>query len=322
MLKSDVKPDLTTKPIFNRIEPQVIVYHKSELNALYSAIFRVLVRRFLSLLKPNFKVVLLKDMGDVERVIQNIHPFGEKFEFLENDFSKYDKSQGRFVYYLEAFVFEQLGMNDGLLQHWLKGHKTSRMRSVALGISLHVSYQRKSGDATTSFGNVLLNVLSVVYAYTGSDIVWAVFMGDDSLVCCTRVAGDRSAVRVLAEVFNLGSKTFVTDQPYFASSFLVIDDAAGVVRFLPDPVKRVARWSMSVSADDPMWHERWISARDACSAYADEFNVSGLPPLVAARYDVKPEDVAPAVRAVATVLQDERKFRGMWFEEPEVVTFG
>jgi hypothetical protein len=321
MLKSDVKPDLTTKPIFQRIEPQVIVYHKTELNALYSSVFRVLVRRFLSLLKPNYKVVLMKDMMEVERAVQNLHPFGRVLKYLENDFSKYDKSQGRFVYMLEAFVFDQLGMNTEFLEHWLGGHRFSRVRSVALGMSLHLDYQRKSGDATTSFGNVLVNVLSVTYAYRGTGVVWAIFMGDDSLVCATEVQGDRNAVRVLAEVFNLGSKTFVTEQPYFASNFLMIDDANAVVRFLPDPVKRVARWSMNVSAEDPLWQERWESARDACKAYGDEFNVSALPSLVSVRYDVKPEDVALAVRAVATVVTDFKAFRSMWDVMPTTITY-
>jgi len=321
MLKSDVKPDLTTKPIFQRIEPQVIVYHKTELNALYSSIFRVLVRRFLSLLKPNYKVVLMKDMADVERVIQNVHPFGRALKYLENDFSKYDKSQGRFVFMLEAFVFDQLGMNAEFLEHWLRGHKVSRVRSIALGMSLHLDYQRKSGDATTSFGNVLLNVLSVTYAYRGTCVVWAVFMGDDSLVCATEVHGDRNAVKVLAEVFNLGSKTFVTEQPYFASSFLMVDDENAVVRFLPDPVKRVARWSMNVAAEDPVWEDRWESARDACRAYGDEFNVSTLPGLVSVRYDVKPGDVALAVRAVATVVTDYKAFRSMWEDKPTLITY-
>jgi hypothetical protein len=322
MLKADVKPDLTRKPIENRIEPQVIAYHKPELNALFSAIFRVVLRRFLSLLKPNYKLVLLKDLREVERVLQNVHPFGGVFKYLENDFSKYDKSQGRFVYLLEAFVFTEMGMDESLLAHWLSGHKFAKMRSVALLMSLHVEYQRKSGDATTAGGNGILNILSVTYAYKGTDVVWAIFMGDDSLVCARRVGGDKSAVRVLAEVFNLGAKTFVTDSPYFASNFLAIDDDNAVLRFIPDPVKRAARWSMSVSADNPMWHERWISARDACRAYGDEACLTVLPRLVCQRYEVDSTSVELAVRAVAAAIGSEEVFRSLWEKEPTVITYG
>jgi hypothetical protein len=322
MLKADVKPDLTRKPIENRIEPQVIAYHKPELNALFSSIFRVVLRRFLSLLKPNYKLVLLKDLGEVERVLQNVHPFGGVFKYLENDFSKYDKSQGRFVYLLEAFVFTEMGMDETLLEHWLSGHKFAKMRSVALLMSLHVEYQRKSGDATTAGGNGILNILSVTYAYKGTDVVWAVFMGDDSLVCARSVGGDKAAVRILAEVFNLGAKTFITESPYFASNFLSVDDDNAVLRFIPDPVKRAARWSMSVSADEPAWRERWESARDACRAYRDESCLARLPALVCQRYDVDSASVELAVRAVAAVVCDEKAFRSMWEEKPTVITYG
>lgn len=322
MLKADVKPDLTRKPIENRIEPQVIAYHKPELNALFSSIFRVVLRRFLSLLKPNHKLVLLKDLGEVERVLQNVHPFGGAFKYLENDFSKYDKSQGRFVYLLEAFVFTEMGMDESLLEHWLSGHKFAKMRSVALLMSLHVEYQRKSGDATTAGGNGILNILSVTYAYRGTDVVWAVYMGDDSLVCARAVGGDKAAVRILAEVFNLGAKTFITESPYFASNFLSVDDDNAVLRFIPDPVKRAARWSMSVSAEDPAWHERWVSARDACRAYRDETCLTRLPALVCQRYDVDSTAVELAVRAVAAVTCDEKTFRSMWEEKSTVVTYG
>nr|QDH87070.1 MAG: RNA-dependent RNA polymerase [Riboviria sp.] len=189
-------------------------------------------------------------------------------------------------------------------------------------MSLHVEYQRKSGDATTAGGNGILNILSVTYAYRGTDVVWAVFMGDDSLVCARSVGGDKAAVRILAEVFNLGAKTFITDSPYFASNFLLIDDDNAVVRFVPDPVKRAARWSMSVSADDPMWHERWISARDACRAYRDEVCLVALPRLVCQRYEVDSASVELAVRAVAAVVADEKAFRSMWEEKPTTVTYG
>jgi hypothetical protein len=322
MLKADVKPTLSTKPLENRTEPQVIVYHEKALSALFSSIFRVLVRRFLGLLRPNYHVNLLKDSRDIEEFLRGVHPFGvQNLKYLENDFSKYDKSQGKFVFELERVVFTALGMNEEMMKRWLGGHVECSMRAVALHLSLHVIYQRKSGDATTAFGNVILNAVSVSYAYRGSIVVWALFMGDDSLVCCSAVAHEEDAVQILAEVFNLGAKTYLTSAPYFASNFVVLDDINRGVCLVPDPVKRVERWSMMVSGDDPQWHERYVSARDSMRVYLNCFNTAGLARAVAERYPVAVSEVSGVACAVATLVSSERVFRGMWEEFPRVSNY-
>jgi hypothetical protein len=319
MLKADVKPTLSTKPVENRTEPQVIVYHEKALSALFSSIFRVLVRRFLSLLKPNYHVNLLKDSRDIEGFLRGVHPFGvQGLKYLENDFSKYDKSQGKFVFELERVVYTALGMNREMMERWLGGHVECSMRAVALHLSLHVIYQRKSGDATTAFANVLLNIVSVTYAYRGSIVVWALFMGDDSLVCCTAVAHEEDAVQILAEVFNLGAKTYLTSAPYFASNFVIVDDVNRGLCLVPDPVKRVERWSMMVSGDDPQWHERYTSARDSMRVYLNCFNTAGLARAVAERYPISVAGVKGVACAVATLLSSEKQFRTIWEETPRL----
>jgi hypothetical protein len=322
MLKADVKPSLSTKPVSQRTEPQVIVYHEKPLSAFYSSIFRVISRRFLSLLKPNYHVNLLKDTKDIESFVRSVHPFGRPgLKYLENDFSKYDKSQGLFVWVLEQLVFERLGMNHAMLAKWLGGHVECKLRAVSVGLSLHVMYQRKSGDATTALGNVILNVLSVTYAYAGTVVVWAVFMGDDSLVCALRVGHTEDAVQVLAEVFNLGAKTYLTDEPYFASHFVLLDEVNSDVALVPDPLKRVERWSMSISGDDPQWQERFVSARDSMSSYLSSFKTAGLQRVVEARYGLPRGTAAGVGEAVATLLGSLVTFRTVWEEEPEVVVY-
>jgi hypothetical protein len=321
MLKADVKPTLSTKPVESRTEPQVIVYHEKALSALYSSMFRMLVRRFLSLLKPNYHVNLLKDTADIQQFIQGAHPFGSKVSYLENDFSKYDKSQGRFVFKLEEFVFRQLGLNEDMLRRWVDGHVECSIRSVALGLSLHIMYQRKSGDATTAFGNVVLNVLSVTYAYKGTQVAWAVFMGDDSLVCANRVGCPDTAVATLAEVFNLGAKTYQTTAPYYASNFVLIDDMNQEVLLLPDPIKRIERWSMSLSADDPQWRERFVSANDTMQSYLYGANSAALARAISLRYQIPFDGVGDVVSPMATLITDESKFRQIWEESPTVSVY-
>jgi len=316
MIKADVKPTLSNKPVHKLTAPQVIVYHDKLLSALYSSIFRVLVRRFLSLLKPNLHVNLLKDSRDMEKFVQARHCFGLMRKYLENDFSQFDKSQSEFAFALEEYIFRQLGLNEEMLRAWELGHVECSIRSVATGLSLHVLYQRKSGDATTAFGNVLLNVVSVCYAYRGTQVDWALFMGDDSLMCAEQVVTGQDPVRVMAEVFNLSAKNFITDAPYFASNFVVIDDANELVQFVPDPVKRMERLSMYVSADDPQWHERFVSYADALAPYRNMEATVGLARSVTQRYEISEGMVRTCAKALATLAVREDKFRDVWQAEP------
>nr|UUW20884.1 MAG: RNA-dependent RNA polymerase [Hangzhou virga-like virus] len=317
MLKADVKPPLSDKPLKQRIEPQVIVYHSKGLSSMYSSVFRVLVRRLLSLLRPNVHVNLLKDMDDIKRFLQAVHPFDADLKYIENDFSKYDKSQDAFVFKLEQYVFEALGMNQALLERWVKGHEQCRLFSFTTGISLHLRFQRKSGDATTSFGNVLLNIMSVSYAYGLSEFAWALFMGDDSLVATSVTTVDEKAVAILAEVFNLTAKTFVTDQPYFASWFFIFLKERRRVIGLPDPIKRIEKLSQAVSAIDPQWSERFISAAQTCAAYANKSNTKWLGAMVAKRYQIPVQAANRLPAAVYTACSSEANFRALYEDEPE-----
>lgn len=325
MLKSDVKPSISKKPLDSRTEPQVIAFHEAVLAACCSSMFRSIVRRFLSLLKPNINVNLLKDTRDMEAFVRAAHPFGNDagVAYLENDFSKYDKSQGKFVFTLEEFIFKQLGLNVEFVERWIGGHCRCNMRALSLRMSFEVLYQRKSGDATTAFGNVMINLMSVLYAYKSSDVLWGVFMGDDSLMCISNSEPDPRAADILAEVFNLGAKTYCTNSPYFASNFVLISDNSNCkdVYFVPDPVKRIERWSMMVSALDPQWDERYISARDAMGVYLNCYKTTGLTGLLEERYNVKREQCLGVASAIATVVSDKEKFRNMWESAPTLLSF-
>lgn len=320
MLKSDVKPTLSEKPVGNVVAPQVIVYHDKLMSALFSSIYRGMVQRFLSIIRPEILVNLRKNPDELSRHVSVYHPFGKSCSFLENDFSQYDKSQAEFAFELEEHVFRQLGMNEEYLQQWEIGHHYSNIRCVSTGLSLHTMYQRKSGDATTAFGNVILNVLTVHYAYRGTQVDWALFMGDDSLVCTSKpVVGNDTAVRVLSERFNLIAKYYITDAPYFASNFVLIDEAALSARLIPDPVKRIERLSMDISGEEPMWEERWQSCKDTLKGYQEPETAHHLSKVVPLRYHVQEGFVRGAAGALGTICRDKKKFRALWKTDTEVL---
>lgn len=321
MLKSDAKPPMSSKPMREQVAPQVIVYHEKALSALYSSIFRVLVRRFLSLLKPEWMVNLLKDSEGVRDHIAANHPWGkEGLKFLENDFSKYDKSQHEFAFKLEHFVFQQLGMNQELLDNWTKGHESCSLRAVSLGISLHVTWQRKSGDATTAFGNAIINILSTCFAYKGTVVEWAVYMGDDSIICASVVAATPRSLEILSQVFNLLAKFYISSFPYFASNFILLNGEDKQVVLVPDPIKRIQKWAVSVSAVEPRWEDRHRSQLETCEPYLHSRAIHGLEASVRDRYPV-PIGVSlqPLFGAIATAVSTNANHRAMYEEQAQPV---
>jgi len=316
MLKADVKPPLSTKPLRERTEPQVIVYHEKVLSSLYSSLFRVIRERLLSLLKPNFRLVLIKSMDHAIQFMEDNHPWdGSTLQFLENDFSKYDKSQGDFAFALEEYIFRQLGLNEALLDRWLAGHVRCSLRAFSIGLTLHVSYQRKSGDATTALGNGILNICSVLYAYRGTDIKWAVFMGDDSLVCAGSVVVAKDAPQIMAEIFNLQAKFFITQYPYFASNFLHFDSDRRKVVAVADPVKAIQKKAVSVGALDPQWADKWRSASESWDVYRYRHKVAFLAASIRDRYAVSPSvdyDFSKLTDALATAVETEQNHRALY----------
>jgi hypothetical protein len=302
------------------------VYHDKVITAFFSTIIREMVTRFQSLLKPNYMLMIRKSNEDLQRFIQHNHPFsrmGQAVEntlhYVENDFSKYDKSQDKLVFELEAYVFKELGFSHDLVEKWLDGHIECKVRIPGNGISFDVDYQRKSGDATTAFGNSLLNILSVTYAYEGLEPVWAVFVGDDSLICSTQTVHNES-VRILQEVFNLQAKMYVTNAPYFASNFIIIDYLTESVRLLPDPIKRIEKLSQPIAAENPNWSERYQSYIDVMGPYRSTTFTSKLPSKLVERYERLDITTASTVSdALATLTESEMKFRSVWENMPTCV---
>ncbi|BCH36637.1 RNA-dependent RNA polymerase [Aspergillus fumigatus RNA virus 1] len=321
MVKSDAKPPLSTKPINEQLAPQVIVYHKPLLSAMFSSIFRVLARRFTALLKPNWMVNLLKDMDAVRQVFTAYYPWGgEPPKFLENDYSKYDKSQAEMCVRLEQFVNDKLGFDPELAARWYKGHERSRIRSVQHGLTLFINWQRRSGGGNTAFGNVVVNILTTAYVYRGSDVLAAAYIGDDSLIMCRRVSANSRSVETLGNVFNLQAKFLVTNYPYFASNFIIFDHDQRQALAVPDPFKRAQRIGLSVNAVEPNWEDRLRSHRENCQYYRYRKVQRLLVPSLSARYELSPAaDPYALLNALATSGDSNANARGCWEEEPTVV---
>ena len=73
--------------------------------------------------------------------------------FLEIDFSKYDKSQGLAALLFDCKLMRYLGVPEELIALWRSAHTVTYLCDRTNKVKLRVIYQRKSGDASTFFGN-------------------------------------------------------------------------------------------------------------------------------------------------------------------------
>lgn len=315
MVKGDGKPPLSLKPLTETAAPQTIIYQPTELTALYSSVFRVLAARFLSLLKPEIIFSLRKSPVDIETTLTAVFPWDHprEIKYVENDFSKYDKSQGRMAFELEAYAFTQLGLSTELLERWQIGHLHSSVRADTLGLCFATNYQRKSGDATTALGNGMLNVMSVAYAYKDLNVMWACFVGDDSVIATDTPAIDSDKpARIMAEVFNLQAKMYYTSEPYYASSFVVADEVSRTVALMPDPVKKVESLSKPVVSVNDDFPERYLSFHDSMRSYGCEVYRAKLARLAAVRYGTTEAYIRPVVDGLASCYYSGDQYRSIW----------
>lgn len=320
MLKADAKPPMSGKPMGEQVAPQMIAYQDKHVSALFSSILRVMTRRFLALLKPNWSVSMLKDAGGVATHFAKWCPWENISEvwFLENDFSKYDKSQAELATMLKEHAYRMLGFDLELLERWMYAQRRATLTSLSLMIKLVVDFQQKSGDGGTSFANVLVNIVAVCFAYRGTTVDAAAFVGDDSAVMSRAVAADERSLRIMAEVFNLSAKFFVTSYLecgalYFASCLFRFDEEHKSVHPVPDPVKRAERLSVSVSAKDPRWDERWESYSKDCDVYRRSGAWRGIERAVLAHYGwtVDP-GIGRLIGALATAASGNPRYRDCW----------
>jgi len=146
-------------------------------------------------------------------------------------------------------------------------------------------------------------------------------MGDDSIIAVRKMGECEAAVLVLAEVFNLSAKMYITAHPYFASHFILVQDALNYISMVPDPIKWIEKRSQPVPADDPCWEERYVSARDAGAVYLNQVNTAGLGPAVRVRYGLDQLSAESMAPAIATALSSQEAYRACYEELPEVFVY-
>lgn len=184
LIKNKAKPDIMEGVAKKNPAPQVIAYHRPGVGPLKEFshfVNKVAWPRWLSLLDPRYVMMFHKSTADLrESIRKGLTPHvktGRRLYVVENDFSDYDKGQGVVAALLEMRIWVILGARLDYTTQWFEGQFSVHISGRSYGINLTLAMQRRTGTATTSFGNTLLNV--IIYVSTFGKPVFAIFLGDD-----------------------------------------------------------------------------------------------------------------------------------------------
>lgn len=234
MIKSTVKPQLDVNAPYIYSSLQTIAYHPKDINAIFCPIFKEIKKRLLSVLKNRFMLFCDMSPDEFSEIVSNRFNDDSCFAFysgddslmrdatgnyLEIDFSKYDKSQGQVSILYDLKLMEYFGVPLEYRELWENAHTVTVLNDRGNKVRLKVMYQRKSGDASTF-------IMNTTYAM---GVTAVLFDLKDNFVI------DRDRNRECASLFNLESKFFRSYRfPYFCSKFLITIDSRSF--FVPDPL--------------------------------------------------------------------------------------
>jgi predicted kinase len=312
MFRREPKNRLSNESVGEYQILQTVIHHAPKVNIVCS-FFRVLYDRFKSILKPTVFVQLKKSLADLEEHLNEHVPPGTPG--FENDFEKFDKSQLIEALSLEFRAYQILGIDKTLEQLWSYGMTLTEAKNLLLGVRIFLLYQRKTGSVTTSFGNVLVNMISTCWAYKLGDsgFVALYYVGDDSFIFIATLPDALLATENLALYFNLLGKVIQGMGNYFCSCFMVWNGHSWLV--YPDPFKRIERLSYPINMQEQeTLYDRWLSFCDSCKNYNDASGVRALAEQCALRYVGC--RIASAVASIVGLCHSFQAFKDMYEPAP------
>nr|USL90409.1 MAG: RNA-dependent RNA polymerase [Cucumber mosaic virus] len=233
MIKSDVKPVVTDTLNVDRPVPATITYHKKSITSQFSPLFTALFERFQRCLRER----IILPVGKISSL--EMAGFDVKNKYcLEIDLSKFDKSQGEFHLLIQEHILNGLGCPAPITKWWCDFHRFSYIRDRRAGVGMPISFQRRTGDAFTYFGNTIVTMAEFAWCYDTDQFDRLLFSGDDSLgFSKLPPVGDPSKFTTL---FNMEAKVMEPAVPYICSKFLLSDEFGNTFS-VPDPLREIQR---------------------------------------------------------------------------------
>lgn len=263
---------------------RLIISSEDIVNVYYGPIFDQVKRNFKACLKDT-KFVYTDGNTPQENanLVNDVYQTG--MDICENDFSKYDRTQGEWLRKAEFQIFDRLGLESQDAENWGQTTK-SEYTSYMYGFKMQVDYQRQTGDPTTSLGNSITNLITSLQAYyrcgvdIEEDISLMMFLGDDNLTLMSGGLMDAQRTKEFENTMTangLQAKYFVkrslADAEYCSNGFITKFD--GRVVSLPKIGKALARLNVRSKYHSAIIDEVAMCAKRASWALANANNPLG-----------------------------------------------
>nr|AAF15943.1 2a protein [Peanut stunt virus] len=233
MVKSDVKPSSSDTLNVDRPVPATITFHAKGVTSQFSPMFISLFERFQRCLRGR----VIVPVGKRASLEMDNYSVLNKY-CLEIDLSKFDKSQGELDLMIQEEILNLLGCPVYISKWWCEFHRYSYIKDKRAGVSMPISFQRRTGDAFTYFGNTLVTMALFAWCYDTDQFDRLLFSGDDSLAFSLSPVEGRSDW--FTSLFNMEAKNMDPPTPYICSKFLLTDDL-GHTFSVPDPLRELQR---------------------------------------------------------------------------------
>nr|QED42965.1 putative RdRp [Leucocoprinus tobamovirus A] len=334
ILKRTVKPADERGANLKWSQPQVVIFMEKFINAVFGPIIREAFNRLITLTDPKIMINKGKTPMEMQQHAQTFMPTSSHYQFLENDFKAYDKTQDNIALEIELHFLKLLGVPEDMIEMWRSGHVYTRATCRETGFLLLTTFQRKSGDVTTSFGNTLINMVGTAQAYFQNHndakhkLRCAFFLGDDSLFSLHNSydfdAARGSGSDILNRRLNLQAKTLTTPTGYFCG-FYFTPTTDGVLIFC-DPLRRISklgRWDIRKDED---FEQHYISLQDNLLNYGNTANEEQLLTAIARREyalhgKIRTTGYGLAISALHTLKNNKENFRSLWDDKLSPMDF-
>ncbi|AXN56975.1 1a/1b [Blackcurrant leafroll-associated virus 1] len=312
MVKADAKVKLDASSLVKHPPAQNIMFHRKVINAVYSQCFDEFKNRLIYVLKDNIKLYTEMSLETFGNLVGSMLGYSCDYEVGEVDFSKFDKSQDKFIKAFERRIYESFGFEAELLDIWMEGEYLGRARTLDGQLGFTVENQRRSGASNTWVGNslVTLGILSLYYDVERFEALFV--SGDDSLIFSRKPLKNHSEMICLETGFE--TKFMNPSIPYFCSKFLVF--TGNRVVFVPDPYKLLVKLGaplQDVSVSYLM--ALFESFKDLTGDYDDQVVIDILTELVHFKHNFSSDYTNMAICSIHCLRANFKTFRKLY---PEV----
>lgn len=185
------------------------------------------------------------------------------FKKLTADFSEFDSSQEMQGILAGATYFKLCGVPDHIVEMYLSQRRRWLMLAVdkddstIMRAMLEGVWKQHSGQPDTLNGNTTFNMAAMGACYNITDLQFASFKGDDSIICARKIEANKDGQMSIAELAKFKIKEDYSDIPEYIANIILPSG-----KFMPDVVRRASRVLSKVYSDKADWKEQRQSLLD------------------------------------------------------------